>query len=150
MLEKTDAEVLAQRERIAARVREELVAAGLPVLAPGVNPLLSRGVEVTVDPFDDAAGGVSVGWRSSPRLHSCVRRAAQHNLRDDPALAHQKVVLEGMLAAITAILRSAGFTVRDSLNDYAPFTVQVPAGPGGRPSWVPGEEEADVHLTTTH
>lgn len=86
---------------------------------------------MTVDPFDDDAGGVSVAWSSSPRLQSCVMRAARHNLLDDPALAHQQVVLEAMLAAITAILVSAGFTVRDSLNDYAPFTLEVLAGPGG-------------------
>lgn len=144
MLEKVGAEVLAERERIAARVRDELVAAGLPVVAPGLNPVLSQGVEVTVDPFDDAAGGVSVGWRSSPRLQSCVLRAVKHNPLDDPALAHQQVVLEAMLAAITAILGSAGFTVRDSLNDYAPFTLEVPAGPGGSPSWGLREEEVAV------
>ncbi|MGP3633644.1 hypothetical protein ACTU45_09800 [Streptomyces sp. 24-1644] len=144
MLEKAGAEALAERERIAARVRDELVAAGLPVVAPGLNPALSEGVEVNVDAFDDDAGGVSVGWRSSPRLESCVLRAARRNLPDHPALVHQRVVLEAMLAAITAILGSAGFTVRDSLNDYAPFTVQVPAGPGGSPSWASRDEEVAV------
>ncbi|MER8090703.1 hypothetical protein ABTZ57_37910 [Streptomyces sp. NPDC094048] len=144
MLEKAGAEVVAERERIAARVRDELVAAGLPVVASGLNRVLSQGVEVTVDPFDDDAGGVSVSWSSSPRLQSCVMRAARHNLLDDPALAHQQVVLEAMLAAITAILVSAGFTVRDSLNDYAPFTLEVLAGPGGPPSWGLREEEVAV------
>ncbi|MEE1767537.1 hypothetical protein PUR34_04915 [Streptomyces sp. JV185] len=142
MLEKAGAEVLAERERIAARVRDELVAAGLPVVASGLNPVLSQGVEVNVDPFDD--DGVSVGWRSSPRLESCVLRAVKLNLLDDPAFEHQRVVLEAMLAAITAILVSAGFTVRDSLNDYAPFTLEVPAGPGGSPSWGLREEELTV------
>nr|WTB35060.1 hypothetical protein OG781_41405 [Streptomyces sp. NBC_00830] len=47
MLEKVGAEVLAERERIAARVRDELVAAGLPVVAPGLNRVLSQGAEVT-------------------------------------------------------------------------------------------------------
>lgn len=144
MLEKAGAEVLAERERIAARVRDELVAAGLPVVASGLNPVLSQGVEVNVDPFDDDAGGVSVGWRSSPRLESCVLRAVKLSLLDDPAFEHQRVVLEAMLAAITAILVSAGFTVRDSLNDYAPFTLEVPAGPGGSPSWGLREEELTV------
>ncbi|MCX4870085.1 hypothetical protein OHU11_01910 [Streptomyces sp. NBC_00257] len=144
MLEKVGAEVLAERERIAARVRDELVAAGLPVTAPGLSPVLSQGVEVNVDPFDDDAGGVSVSWRSSPRLENCVLRAARHSLLDDPALAHQQVVLEAMLAAITAILTSAGCTVRDSRNDYAPFTVDVPAGPGGNPSWALRAEEVTV------
>lgn len=144
MLEKVGAEVLAERERIAARVRDELVAAGLPVVAPGLNPVLSHGVKVTVDPFDDDAGGVSVAWRSSPRLESCVLRAAKLNLLDDPALAHQRAVLEAMLAAVAAILGAAGFTVRDSLNDYAPFTLQVLAGPGGNPSWGLREEEVAV------
>ncbi|MFC9756923.1 hypothetical protein [Streptomyces sp. NPDC056921] len=149
MLEKVDAEVLAERERIAARVRDELVAAGLPVVAPGLNPALSQGVEVTVDPFDDDAGGVSVAWRSSPRLESCFVRAAKLNLLDDPAFEHQRVVLEAMLAAITAILGSAGFTVRDSLNDYAPFTLEVPAGPSGSPSWGLREDELTVSGRST-
>lgn len=142
MLDKVGTEVLA--ERVAARVRDELVAAGLPVVVPGLNPVLSQGVEVIVDPFDDDAGGVSVAWRSSPRLQSCVLRAVRLNLLDDPAFAHQRVVLEAMLAAVTAILESAGFTVRDSLNDYAPFTLEVLAGPGGDPSWGLREEEVAV------
>ncbi|WP_326615251.1 hypothetical protein OG949_40885 (plasmid) [Streptomyces scopuliridis] len=144
MLDKAGAAVLAERERIAARVRDELMAAGLPVVAPGLNPVLSQGVEVTVDPFDDDVGGVSVAWRSSPRLRSCVLRAVKLNLLDDPAFAHQRVVLEAMLPAITAILVSAGFTVRDSLNDHAPFTLEVLAGPGGSPSWGLREEEVAV------
>ena len=143
MLEKVGAEVLAERERIAARVRDELVAAGLPVVAPELNPVLSQGVAVTVDPFDDA-GGVSVAWRSSPRVQSCVLRAVKLSLLDDPVLSHQQVVLEAMLAAITAILASAGFTVRDSLNDYAPFRLEVLAGPGGHPAWGLREEEVAV------
>ncbi|MFD0340223.1 hypothetical protein ACFVH0_16300 [Streptomyces sp. NPDC127117] len=149
MLEKVGAEVLVERERIAARVRDELMAAGLPVLAPGLDPVLSQGVEVNVDPFDDDAGGVSVAWRSSPRLENCVLRAVKLNLLDDPTLAHQRVVLEAMLAAITAILMSAGFTVRDSLNDYAPFTLEVPAGPGGSPSWALRDEELTVSGRST-
>ncbi|MEU0630747.1 hypothetical protein [Streptomyces sp. NPDC005989] len=116
------------------------MAAGLPVVVPGLNRLLAQGVEVTVDPFDDDAGGVSVAWRSSPRLGSRVLRAAKANLLDDPAFEHQRVVLEAMLAAITAILESAGFTVRDSLNDYAPFTLELLAGPSGSPSWGLREE----------
>jgi hypothetical protein len=144
MLEKVGAEVLAERERIAARVRDELVAAGLPVVAPGLNPVLSQGVAVTVDPFDDDTGGVSVAWRSSPRVQSCVLRAVKLSLLDDPVLSHQQVVLEAMLAAITAILASAGFTVRDSLNDYAPFRLEVLAGPGGHPAWGLREEEVAV------
>lgn len=135
MSEKAGAEVLAERERIAARVRDELVAAGLPVVASGLSPVLSQGAEVTVDPFDDDIGGVSVAWRSSPQLRNCVLRSVKLNLPDDPTLAHQRVVLAAMLPAITAILASAGFTVRDSLNDYAPCTLEVLAGPDGHAPW---------------
>ncbi|MFE1442732.1 hypothetical protein [Streptomyces sp. NPDC058739] len=138
MLEKAGAEVLAERERTAARVRDELAAAGLPLVAPG----LSHGVEVTVDPFADGAGGVYVSWRSSPRLQSRVLRAAKLNLLDDPVLAQQGAVLQAMLAAVTAILEAAGFTVRDSLNDYAPCSLEVLAAPHGNPTWEPHEEEA--------
>ncbi|MET9920021.1 hypothetical protein ABZZ04_23435 [Streptomyces sp. NPDC006435] len=141
MLEKASPGVVAERERIAARVRDELVAAGLPVVVPGLYPGLSQGAEVTVDGFDDDAGGVSVGWRSSPRLESRVLRAAELNLPDDPALLHQQVVMEAMLSAITAILVSAGFTVCENPNDYAPFTVSVPTGPDDGPSWGTRKEE---------
>ncbi|MEO3788522.1 hypothetical protein ABGB12_34795 [Actinocorallia sp. B10E7] len=141
MFEKVSAEVLAERERIAARVRDELAAAGLPVVAPGLSIELSQGAEVTVCPLQDCEAGVTVAWNASPRLRSCMARAAELALVNDPALRHGGTVLEAMLPAIAAILASAGFDVRDSLNDYASFTLEVLAGPSGRPVWAPHDEE---------
>jgi hypothetical protein len=43
MVEEASAEVMAERQRLAERVRNELVAAGLPVVFPQLLPLLSQG-----------------------------------------------------------------------------------------------------------
>ncbi|MFI5534163.1 hypothetical protein ACIA8O_37065 [Kitasatospora sp. NPDC051853] len=97
---------------------------------------------VTVDPLTDAiATGVGVGWETSPRLADCARHAAMRGQTQEPAFTHSIAVLDAMLAAITAILTSAGFTVRESLNDYAPFTLDVVDAPPTGPSWERREGE---------
>jgi hypothetical protein len=68
MFQKASAGELASRQALAQRVRNELGAAGLPVPAPGLSPVLAAGAEVTVDEGADAAGGVFVSWSASPRL----------------------------------------------------------------------------------
>jgi hypothetical protein len=54
-----------------------------------------------------------------------------------PALRHYQVVLDAMLQTMTAILTSAGFTVRDSTNDFAPLTLEILAAPSDAPEWYP-------------
>jgi hypothetical protein len=79
-------------EALALRVRNELAAAGLPVLAPGVNRILVSGAEVEVDGGADAASGIFVGWSASPRLRECAVRAFRLRLLDDPLLRHSSQV----------------------------------------------------------
>jgi hypothetical protein len=59
------------------RVRDELAAAGLPVPAPGLNPVLAGGAEVMVDGGADMAGGVFVRWSASPRLRTGPHQACR-------------------------------------------------------------------------
>ena len=66
MFDKVSADELAGMEALARRVRNELAAAGLPVPAPGLNPVLAAGAEVMVDDGADTAGGVFAGWSTIP------------------------------------------------------------------------------------
>ena len=75
MFERLGAEESTALQKLARRVRDELAAAGLPVVAPELDPVLAGGAEVDIDDGDDAAGGVFVGWQSSPRLRACTSRA---------------------------------------------------------------------------
>jgi hypothetical protein len=56
---------------------------------------------------------------------------------EDPAFQHWGTVQETMRTALSQILSSAGYTVRDSTNDYAPLTLEVLDGPspGVFPLW---------------
>ena len=65
MFEKVSAEQLAGMETLARRVRSELAAAGLPVPAPGLSPVLAGGAEVEVDDGADTAGGVFGCWTTT-------------------------------------------------------------------------------------
>lgn len=56
-----DAESLYHRQVRAGDVRTQLATAGLPVPAERMDAAVSGGVEVTVGPGADEAGGVSVG-----------------------------------------------------------------------------------------
>jgi hypothetical protein len=82
MFETVSSDELAGMEALALRVRNELAAAGLPVLVPGLNPGLDSGAEVEVDPGADAAGGIFVGWSASPHLRECAVRAEPSRVAD--------------------------------------------------------------------
>lgn len=72
-----DDEVLRRRHALAADVRDELSAAGLPVAAE--SSTLGAGVLVEVDPLDDeSGGGVVVSWKT----HFMLRSAAMDALMD--------------------------------------------------------------------
>jgi hypothetical protein len=130
MLEKVGADELARLETLARRVRSELSAAGLPVPAPGVAPVLTGGAEVLVDDGADTAGGVFARWSASPRLQACTSRAFRLRQLDDPLLRHSAQIKAAMMAAMAAILTSAGFTVQDAGDDYRPYELRVAGGPG--------------------
>ncbi|MGW1169238.1 hypothetical protein ACWD42_28175, partial [Streptomyces sp. NPDC002550] len=55
-------------------MRTQLAAAGLPVEAERMDAAVSGGVEVTVDPGADEAGGVYVGRHPAPVLTSAGTR----------------------------------------------------------------------------
>src|SRR5579863_5602653 len=116
MFERISGDELAGMEALACRVRNELAAAGLPVLVPGLDPVLAAGAEVEVDDGADAAGGVFAGWSASPRLRECASRAFRLRLLDDPLLRHSSQIAAAMMQAMATILTSAGFTVEDADN----------------------------------
>ncbi|WP_030680852.1 hypothetical protein [Streptomyces rimosus] len=146
MFEKVSAEEVARLEALASKVRDELAAAGLPVLAPGLSHVLAGGAEVEVDDGADAAGGVYVDWEASPRLRQCATRALRLRLMDDPVLRRPGEISAAMMHAISAILTGAGFTVEDPNDDYRPFHLRVVAGPppGTAPGWELRDEEVSM------
>ncbi|MFG1947787.1 hypothetical protein [Nonomuraea sp. NPDC048826] len=134
-------------EQLAQRVRDELAAAGLPVIAPGLAPELATGAEVHVDMWNHHFHGeepeVVVSWKVSPQLRSNAMDALRHGRLDDPAIRQSGKVQIAMAGAVIAILSAAGFTALDRDNDMSPFDVQVLAGPdvGSRPGWAFPDED---------
>lgn len=144
VLEKVNAAVLAERERIATRARSELAAAGLPVVVPGLDKILSSGVEVSVCEYDDCSG-VKVSWWCSPRLWLSAKRALTFEPPDMPLIEHQRTVVEAMTPAIRAILVSAGFRVFGSQSDSAPRSIDLLSAPEAEvpPVWWVRDDELD-------
>jgi hypothetical protein len=142
-LERASVEELARREWLAQRVIGELAAAGLPVVPRAADPALLQGAEVYVDPLAAAHASVIVSWHCHSRLDDALHRAVQQQQAEDPAFRHWATVLEAMRTAVSQILSSAGYTVRDSTNDYAPLTLEVLDGPGPGvfPLWWSREQE---------
>ncbi|MET9177361.1 hypothetical protein ABZX88_03925 [Kitasatospora aureofaciens] len=132
--------VNARFERLAQRVRDELAAAGLPVVAPGLDDELAVGAAVRISSWNQHFGEdpeVLVSWHTSPRLRSRATADLRRYAAPTPAVVLGDQVHRAMSAAVTAILSAAGFTVRASGNDYAPFDVLVVEGPDSRtpPVW---------------
>ncbi|AZM61756.1 MULTISPECIES: hypothetical protein [unclassified Streptomyces] len=142
MFERVSAEESEHREALASRVRNELAAAGLPVVTPGLNRVLAGGAAVEVDEGADAAGGVFVGWLTSPRLRECTSRAVRLRLLDDPLLHHSSEVAAAMMQAMAVILASAGFAVEDANDEYCSHQLRVTDGPARVvPMWALRDEE---------
>jgi hypothetical protein len=143
MFETVGSEERAGMETLAWRVRNELAAAGLPVLAPGMDSALIGGAEVSVDDGADAGGGVFVGWSASPRLRACTSRTFGLKLLDDPLLRHSSVVGAAMMQAMMTVLASAGYTVEDANDEYRSHELRVVRGPGPGvpPMWAVRDEE---------
>ena len=154
MFERVGAEESAALEALAWKVRNELAAAGLPVVMPGLDPVLAGGAEVDTDDGADAAGGVFVAWQASPRLRACARRAFRVKQLDEPVLRHSSAVGAAMMKAMAAVLASAGFRVEDARDEYRPQQLRVVAGPPPeqQPVWslrddeltLPGWQDAPV------
>jgi hypothetical protein len=142
MFERVSGDDLADMEALAQRVRNELAAAGLPVLL-GIDPVLAGGAVVEVDDGADMGGGVFAGWSASPRLRECTGRAFSLRLLDDPLLRHSSQVGAAMMRAMAAILASAGFTVQDANDACRSHQLRVVSGPapGVPPMWSLREDE---------
>jgi hypothetical protein len=143
MFERVSDDERAGMEVLASRVRNELAAAGLPVLA-GLNPVLAGGAEVIIDDGADAECGVYAGWSASPRLRACAQRAFGLRQLDNPLLRHSRQVAEAMVQAMASILTSAGFTVEHSTDDYRttnPLRVADGPVPRAKPMWSLRDEE---------
>jgi hypothetical protein len=75
MLERVSAEVMARRERMAARVRDELATAGLPIRPETMAACLGQpGAEVSVEYWDADGIPVTIDWQPVCRctMRSCV------------------------------------------------------------------------------
>ncbi|MGO1055720.1 hypothetical protein [Crossiella sp. CA198] len=144
--EKAEPEELGRREFLAVCVRDELAAAGLPVVPKTLASDLHPGAEVSVDPGQDSAGGVHVEWTASPRLSHVGRRAVTSGQMDHPVIGHSFRIGEAMAEAMTAVLRSAGYTVQPSRDEYRISGIQVTAGPplGSEPVWALTDEELRI------
>lgn len=141
MVETSDESVLGAVERLAQRVRDELAAAGLPLVMPGLSPELAVGAEVCVDTWNHHFHGgeaeVVVRWKVSSQLRSNAMEDARLRRVVTAAIRQSGEVQSAMASAVIAILSAAGFTARDRDNDLSPFDVRVLAGPqpGRRPGW---------------
>jgi hypothetical protein len=142
MLERVNAEVMARRERMAARVRDELAAAGPPIRSEAMDARLGQpGAEVSVEYWDADGIPVTIDWQTSVPLHDAFLRVPAQDLLERPASLHYRQVLESILQAMAAILTSAGFTVRNSSDDYSPFRLEVLDVPETTPVWRPTMNE---------
>ncbi|MFD7449276.1 hypothetical protein [Kitasatospora sp. NPDC059827] len=145
MDEHSERHVNARYERMAQRVRDELAAAGLPVTAPGLHRGLATGAEVRVSTWNQHFGAadpeVLVSWHVSPRLRGRAGEEARRADGETPAVRQSGEAQTAMATAMIAILTAAGYTARDHGNEYAPFDVQVLAGPERRtaPAWADRE-----------
>lgn len=133
MLERVDDTVLAVWQRLAGRVRDDLVAAGLPVLTGEDGGL--AGAVVEVDPFAYDNGGVWVCWKAHPTLSDAAADAVGHGRLDDPAIQRNGAVIQVMQAALLALLGGAGHQVEDPDHEYRPFHLRVVADAAGGATW---------------
>ncbi|MFI0357311.1 hypothetical protein [Actinomadura sp. 9N407] len=131
--ELADDEVLRRRRVLAADVRDELSAAGLPVAAE--SSTLGTGVLVEIDPLDDeSGGGVVVDWKTHFMLRSAAMDALSEGRRDDAAIRYSGTVSKIMSDAVADILETAGYTLLRDYNDMSPYSILV-TGQERRPSW---------------
>ncbi|MEU8802877.1 hypothetical protein [Spirillospora sp. NPDC048819] len=133
--QRADADTLARRAELATAVRDELSAAGLPVVPEDADASVSAGARVTVDPLNDEGGGVLVHWE----VRYVMRAAAMDALSegrgpDDPSIRLSGGASRAMQDAIAEILTIAGYDVRKDVNDMAPNQLAV-LSRRPEPSW---------------
>ncbi|WP_345473170.1 hypothetical protein [Actinoallomurus oryzae] len=125
-------------------MREELAAAGLPLVPQDGHPSLSTGAHVYVDPLDDeSGGGVFVEWKVHYVLSSAALDAlSEGGQANDPSIRFAGRAKGAMQTAMAEILSAAGYTVAKD-NDEAPYQLMV-KDQTPNPSW-----RAWLHTQTT-
>lgn len=122
---------------LADAVRDELLAAGLPVLPWEPSEVRGTGVSILADADDPE---VWIGWVASETLRNAAVAALRAGAyRPDgsevhPALRHSSAVSSAMLAAIAEILVAVGFRVETDADDMRPSELLVRGRQAG-PSW---------------
>ncbi|MER7846040.1 hypothetical protein ABTZ03_19040 [Kitasatospora sp. NPDC096077] len=132
--------VNARYERLAQRARDELAAAGLPVVPAGLDDGLAVGAAVRISAWNQHFGEdpeVLVSWYPSALLRSSAAADREPGGEPTAAAVQGGRVQAAMATAVTEVLSAAGFTVRDRGDDHAPFDVLVVDGPDHRtpPVW---------------
>lgn len=138
-------EARSQQDFEARRLRDQLVAAGLPIAADGSDPYVQHaGVQVEVRPVDDDRVPIVVRWRPGTVLREAARTAV-NDLRPDKqddwsradpqSTAHTSRILRVMQRAIIDILVSAGYSARESTDAYDPFGVDILEHRPAKPVW---------------
>jgi hypothetical protein len=121
-------------ETLARAVREELVAAGLPVTSgdAALDSTLTTGAHVYVD----EVGDVNIHWKTHFVLRSAAMEALSRGQVDDPSIHLNGKTAEAMQDAIAEILTAAGYRVTKDANDMAPSHLLVQEPPRqAEPSW---------------
>jgi hypothetical protein len=131
--EPVDPDTLLTFEARAYSVREDLIAAGLPVITEDMS-VIGSGAYVYIDKLDDAGSGVYVGWAEHFSLAEASHEAHARFRFEDPAVKFAGAVQEAMRDVLAAILRAAGYIVTADMCDYAPYDLHV-SGQRNEPSW---------------
>ncbi|MFD6636111.1 hypothetical protein ACFWDN_09840 [Micromonospora chalcea] len=123
---------------LAEAVRQELIAAGLPVLPWQPREALhSTGVSIEGSEHDP---GVWIDWVVSGVLRDAALRALEAGAyrrggsEMHPAIRHSSTVKFAMMAAIAEILEAAGYRVERDADDYRPGELLVLEQQSG-PTW---------------
>ena len=133
--QRADADTLARRAELARAVRDDLGAAGLPVVPEDADPSVGAGARVSVDPLNDEGGGVLVQWEARYVLRAAAMDALSEGRGpDDPSIRLSAGASFAMRDAIAEILTIAGYDVQKDFNDLAPEQLAVLSRRPG-PSW---------------
>lgn len=116
---------------LAEAVREDLGRFGLAMYnreAPD-RETAAGGLEIEVDAFDDAAGGIWLHWAVHPALRRASIEALDSGRPNDPVIRAAGHVHERMASTILSMLKALGYVAEDSDDCYRPFAIKVLSGP---------------------
>lgn len=144
-LEHVSEEVKQAFRELAGRVGEALSLAGLPVSisAPGALARSAEGASVYCETVADELAGVWVTWRCASALRERAAEAVARGELDSPDIQQSGLIEKTMCGTMLALLQQAGFAVRESDNDYAPFDVRVDAGSAQKADLASRHESTD-------